>query len=86
MGYKLHLDVADGEIPISYVLTSAWVNDMQVAIPLAKMSAQRVDSCYGGEGHRLQLHGDSRAWTPTAARADHPLSEEGFAETGIGSP
>jgi Transposase DDE domain/Transposase domain (DUF772) len=46
VGYKLHLDVADGEIPISYVLTSASVNDMQVAIPLAKMSAQRVASCY----------------------------------------
>lgn len=46
VGYKLHLDVADGEIPISYVLTSASVNDMQVAIPLAKMSAQRVESCY----------------------------------------
>lgn len=46
VGYKLHLDVADGEIPISYVLTSASVNDMQVAIPLAQMSAQRVQSCY----------------------------------------
>jgi len=46
VGYKLHLDVADGEIPISYVWTSASVNDMQVAIPLAKMSAQRVESCY----------------------------------------
>lgn len=46
VGYKLHLDVADGEIPISYVLTSASVNDMQVAIPLGKMSAQRVESCY----------------------------------------
>jgi len=46
VGYKLHLDVADGEIPISYVLTSASVNDMSVAIPLAKMSAQRVESCY----------------------------------------
>ena len=46
VGYKLHLDVADGEIPISYVLSSASGNHMQVAIPLAKMSAQRVDSCY----------------------------------------
>ena len=46
VGYKLHLDVADGEIPISCLLTSASVNDMQVAIPLAKMSAQRVQSCY----------------------------------------
>jgi hypothetical protein len=46
VGYKLHLDVADGEIPISSALTGASVNDMQVAIPLAKMSAQRVESCY----------------------------------------
>jgi hypothetical protein len=46
VGYKLHLDVADGEIPISYVLTSASVNDMYAAIPLAKMSAQRVESGY----------------------------------------
>src|SRR5262249_14114183 len=43
IGYKLHLDVADGEIPISCLLTSASVNDTQVAIPLAKMSAQRVE-------------------------------------------
>jgi hypothetical protein len=46
VGYKLHLDVADGEVPVSAVLTSASVNDMQVAIPLAKMSAERVESCY----------------------------------------
>lgn len=45
-GYKLHLDVADGQIPISCVLTSASVNDMQVAIPLALRSAQRVTSLY----------------------------------------
>ena len=46
VGYKLHLDVADGEIPISFELTSASVNDMLVAIPLAQSSAQRVQSCY----------------------------------------
>src|SRR3954447_14201934 len=34
-GYKLHLDVPDGQIPISAVLTSASVHDSQVAIPLA---------------------------------------------------
>lgn len=45
-GYKLHLDVIDGHIPISCVLTSASVTDNQVAIPLAVMSAQRVTSCY----------------------------------------
>jgi len=41
-GYKLHMDVADGQIPISCVLTSASLNDNQVAIPLALLTAQRV--------------------------------------------
>lgn len=45
-GYKLHLDVADGQIPISAVLTSASVHDSQVAIPLATMTTQRVTYCY----------------------------------------
>ena len=45
-GYKLHLDVADGQIPISCVLTAASVNDTQVAIPLMLISAQRVTSLY----------------------------------------
>ena len=46
IGYKLHLDVADGDLPISAVLTSASVHDSQVAIPLAQMSAQRVTALY----------------------------------------
>lgn len=45
-GYKLHLDVADGQIPISAVLTAANLHDCQVAIPLATMTAQRVTSLY----------------------------------------
>jgi len=45
-GYKLHVDTADGQIPISCVLTSATVHDSQVAIPLATMSAARVTSLY----------------------------------------
>jgi IS5 family transposase len=45
-GYKLHLDVADGQIPISAVLTAAHVHDSQVAIPLSTMTAQRVTSLY----------------------------------------
>ena len=46
VGYKLHMDVADGGIPISCLLTSASVNDCQVAIPLATLTAQRVDNLY----------------------------------------
>ena len=31
--HKLHLDVADGQIPVSVVLTSASVHDSQAALP-----------------------------------------------------
>ena len=41
IGYKLHIDTADGEIPISCVLTAASVHDSQVAIPLATITAGR---------------------------------------------
>lgn len=46
IGYKLHLDVADGGIPVSVILTSASTHDSQVAIPLAKMSNERVVNLY----------------------------------------
>jgi hypothetical protein len=45
-GYKLHLDVGDGQIPISAILTAASLHDSQVAIPLATMTAQRVANLY----------------------------------------
>ncbi len=45
-GYKFHLDIADGCIPISSILTSASMHDSQVAIPLATMTAARVTSLY----------------------------------------
>jgi hypothetical protein len=46
VGYKLHLDTIDGDIPVSPLLTSASVHDSQPAIPLAQMTAQRVTSLY----------------------------------------
>jgi hypothetical protein len=46
IGFKLHLDVMDGDIPVSAILTSASLHDSQAAIPLAQMSAQRVSSLY----------------------------------------
>jgi len=46
IGYKLHIDSADGGVPISCVLTSASVHDSQVAIPLAKISNDRVTNLY----------------------------------------
>jgi hypothetical protein len=45
-GYKLHIDTADGDIPISCILTSASIHDSQVALPLAEMTKQRVTNFY----------------------------------------
>ncbi|HEY0310894.1 MAG TPA: transposase, partial [Allosphingosinicella sp.] len=56
IGYKLHLDVSDAMVPISAVLTAASTHDSQAAIPLARLSQQRVvwlydvmDSAYDAE-------------------------------------
>jgi len=46
IGYSLHMDTADGDIPISCVLTSASLHDSQVAIPLAKMTDTRITNLY----------------------------------------
>ena len=64
IGYKLHLDVADGQIPISCILTSASLHDSQAAIPLARLTAQRVthlydlmDSAYDAQSIHEQIRG-----------------------------
>src|SRR5277367_3828304 len=46
IGYKLHLDVACGQIPVSCVLTSASVQDSQVAIPLMTITGARLSYLY----------------------------------------
>ena len=46
MGHKLHLDVACCGVPVTAALTSASVYDIQVSVPLARLSAQRVTSLY----------------------------------------
>lgn len=45
-GYKLHIDVADGQIPVACLLTSASVHDSQVAIPLMTLTGQRITYLY----------------------------------------
>lgn len=45
-GYKLHIDTADGDIPVHAILTSASVHDSQVAIPLMRQTSQRVTYLY----------------------------------------
>lgn len=45
-GYKLHMDTIDGGIPVSAIVTSASLNDSQVAIPLSALSATRITNLY----------------------------------------
>jgi len=46
IGYKLHADVNDCCLPISLALTAASLHDSQVAIPLMKMTNERIDYLY----------------------------------------
>ena len=39
------MDTADGGVPISCFVTSASLHDSQAAIPLARLTEQRVDNC-----------------------------------------
>ena len=69
IGYKLHLDVADGGIPLSGILTSASVHDSQVAIPLATMTAARVTNCYdlmdaAYDAAEIRAHSESLGHVP----------------------
>ena len=45
-GYKLHLDVSDTGFPITAYVTGANVHDSMLAIPMEKMTEQRVAFCY----------------------------------------
>jgi hypothetical protein len=46
IGFKLHIDTGDGDIPLSAILTSASLHDSQAAIPLAVETAEKVTSLY----------------------------------------
>ena len=46
IGYKLHIDSADSQIPVSCILTSASTHDSQVALPLATITSRRVIDLY----------------------------------------
>lgn len=46
IGYKLHITVDDHGIPLAGILTSASLSDNQVAIPLIKLTAERVVGLY----------------------------------------
>jgi hypothetical protein len=45
-GYKLHIDTADGDIPVTALLTAASLHDSQAAIPLATITSRRLVYLY----------------------------------------
>lgn len=45
-GYKAHLAVIDGDLPVGFLLSAASLHDSQAAIPLVQMSASRVRHLY----------------------------------------
>lgn len=84
IGYKLHIDVADGQIPISCILTSASVHDSQAAIPLATLSAERTTNLYdlmdaAYDAEEIRQHSRSLGHIPLIdinTRGNKALAEE----------
>lgn len=88
-GYKLHLDTADGGIPVSALLTSASLHDSQAAIPLMTITSRRLtylyelmDPAYAAP----EIDAASRALNhipivPEQCRRDKELKEEMTAES-----
>ena len=79
-GYKLHLDVADGQIPITALLTGACLHDSQVAVPLMTLTSQRVTYLYelmdaAYDAHAIDAHSRSLGHVPLIApnRAAVPI-------------
>ena len=78
-GYKLHIDVVDGQIPVCCLLTSASVHDSQVAIPLMSITGHRgrlsvydiIDSAY--DAAKIIEHSRSLGHVP---RGRHQLPHQ----------
>ena len=82
IGYKLHADVNDWGAPISVALTAASVHDSQVAIPLMKLSSDRVDYLYDlmdAAYDAKEIDAVSRSWGTSP-------SSTGIPEAGRSSP
>jgi hypothetical protein len=84
-GYKLHLDVADGQIPITAILTSASLHDSQAALPLATITATRVANFYdlmdkGYDAEAIRQHSRSLGHVPIIDRVRRPDNRDEHGE------
>ena len=85
LGYKLHLDVADGQIPITGILTSASLHDSQAALPLATITATRVANLYdlmdkGYDAEDIRQHSRSLGHVPIIDRVRRPDNQDEHGE------
>ncbi len=82
-GSKLHVDPADGGIPISCLLTSASLHDSQAAIPLATETGQRVTDPYelmGAACDAKQIHEFSKSMGHVAIIDPNPRRDAALKE------
>ena len=87
-GYKLHLGVAGGPIPVPALLTSASVHDSRAAIPLITMTPQRVESLYdlldsaydAGETNEHSRRGAKKSSPLTRVFPAKPAPEQSWAQ------
>jgi Transposase DDE domain/Transposase domain (DUF772) len=84
-GFKLHMDVADGQIPITAILTSASLHDSQAALPLATITATRVVNLYdlmdkGYDAEDIRQHSRSLGHVPIIDRVRRPDNQDEHGE------
>jgi transposase len=82
-GYKLHIDAADGGIPVSCIVTSASSHDSQSAIPLGEITRRRVTSLYDlmdSAYDAPQIHAHSRQLGHVPLIDTHPRRNKALKE------
>jgi len=88
IGYKLHLDVADGQIPITSILTSASLHDSQAALPLATITATRVTNLYdlmdkGYDAEPIRAHSRSLGHVPIIERIQRSNNKDKYGQVPV---
>jgi hypothetical protein len=81
IGYKLHLSADDHGVPLAIVISSASTHECQAAIPLAKLTAQRVLNFYDlmDSGYHVDAiieHSKSLGHVPIFERQSKKLGEK----------
>jgi hypothetical protein len=81
IGYKLHLSVDGNGIPLAGIVSSASTNETQAAIPLSKLTAQRVQSLYdlmdsGYHVDAIMMHSRALGHVPIFERQSKKTGEK----------